>query len=290
MDFRAARGRAIHIHDELVYANVSAYFGMNSIWDTLSESFHFGTDGSALLTTAHDTLVLVEQSKDTVNISGMGRAIGHYARFVSRGAKRIDATSDNGLVLVSAFSEADQFVFVLVNDAAESAKVSLSIQGGALAKVVSGEQSTKDAYWKPLTTFAPTDPSNLDVTLPAESITSLVVSPSAVVIEPGGSAGTGNNAGGATGNAGAPSTGGKSGSSAGAPGTGGTDNQGAGAGTTGGKGQTSATASDSSGCGCRLASPAEPHGVWWLSGLGALAWVARRRFAARSLHPTLGKS
>ena len=44
LSFDALRGRAIHIHDELIYANASAYFGMNNMWDTTSHQLHFGND------------------------------------------------------------------------------------------------------------------------------------------------------------------------------------------------------------------------------------------------------
>jgi hypothetical protein len=35
------RGRAIQIHDELVYADAAAFFGMNAMWDTTSHAQHY---------------------------------------------------------------------------------------------------------------------------------------------------------------------------------------------------------------------------------------------------------
>jgi len=56
-----------------------------------------------------------------VTITSTGRAIGHYARFIRRGAKRIDATSNDPLLLVSAFRDNTQggrLVLVAINNAA----------------------------------------------------------------------------------------------------------------------------------------------------------------------------
>src|SRR3989338_3365615 len=110
-------GRAIHIHDELVYANASAYFGMNNIWDTISHKEHFGNRN---LFSEEGTIVLIDNDDtQTVYITGMGYAIGHYARWIKKGAVRIEAESSDPLVQVTAFRDDSQkrMVLVVINNA-----------------------------------------------------------------------------------------------------------------------------------------------------------------------------
>ncbi len=150
-DFRILRGRAIHIHDELLYADAAAYFGMNSIWDQTSQAGHFNTDGSEIMIAEHDTIVLVQQPSDAVTITSTGRAIGHYARFIRRGAKRIDAASNDPLLLVSAFRDAtqgDRLVLVAINNAPDARTLKVDISGVAISGAVTGEQSTASAVWR----------------------------------------------------------------------------------------------------------------------------------------------
>ncbi len=98
----ALRARAIQIHDELAYADASAFFGMHAMWDSKSNSEHFGAGRSLLK--EEDTIVLIDVDASSVLITGTGYAIGHYARWVQRGALRVEATSDDPLVMVSAFT------------------------------------------------------------------------------------------------------------------------------------------------------------------------------------------
>jgi hypothetical protein len=273
-DFRTARGRAIHIHDELLYAGVSAYFGMNSMWDTKSESFHFGGDGSSMMVSAHDTLVLVEQATDTVTISGMGRAIGHYARFISKGAKRVDAASDDALVLVSAFTQQDRLVFVVVNNRTDSAELDFSVMGRELPASISGEQSTAGNYWKALTPFAPDDSGTFTTVVPAESITTLVASSSP--INNPGTGGSSSQGGASSSRGGAsPSEGGASSSEGGASSSlGGASSPGGGAGSSG------SGTSSGSGCGCSMPRALDSRlGLVLAVGL-ACSWLSRRRSSA----------
>lgn len=78
----ALRGRAIHIHDELEYADVNAYFGMNALWD--SKTHHEHTKGSRPFESETDTIALIDNEAGKVIITGMGYAIGHYARWIPR--------------------------------------------------------------------------------------------------------------------------------------------------------------------------------------------------------------
>ncbi|HWP49027.1 MAG TPA: glycoside hydrolase family 30 beta sandwich domain-containing protein [Candidatus Limnocylindrales bacterium] len=193
--FDALRGRAIHIHDELVYAHAAGFFGMNSMWDSTIDKLHFegnrsklhiwwnilatrrrfGSDPPQLLTRNIDTIVLIDTDHDKVYITGMGYAIGHYARWIRRGAIRIEGKSSDPLVQVTSFRDDNQgrIVLVLINNAPESKMVKINLRGIALTGSLVGEQSTVAAYWKPLEPFSTTTPTAFNLTLPAESVTTV---------------------------------------------------------------------------------------------------------------------
>ncbi len=258
-DFRVLRGRAIHIHDELVYADASAYFGMNSMWDSVSQAGHFGTDGSEMTIAEHDTIVLVKQSTDSVIITGMGRAIGHYARFIRRGAKRIDATSSDPLVLVTAFRDDTQggrLVLVAVNDAPDSRTLDVTFTGAPLGSSLDGEQSTAAAVWQPIGAFPATTPSTFSITVPGESVTT-VATPGSVTGS-GGASGTASNSTGA-------GNGATSGTGLGAGGSG--------SGGASGNGDTG----NGRGCSCRTASDGGSRTSALALGLALVAAIALRR-------------
>jgi len=173
----ALRGRAIHIHDELKYASASAFYGMNSIWDLTTHRDHFrgrGGDAKDALLSEQDTIVLIDNEKGAVYITGVGRAIGHYARWISRGAVRLEAESANPLVLVSAFhdQQAKRLALVLINNDRDAHDVSVACNGLEPAGQGSGEQSTEGSYWKELTPPEPVG-RKLTLRLPALSVTSL---------------------------------------------------------------------------------------------------------------------
>jgi O-glycosyl hydrolase len=170
-DFRA---RAIHIHDELTYADAAAYFGMNNMWDSVSQALHFNDGGSGLFR-AEGNVVLLENATDTVNVTGMGYAIGHYARWIRRGAVRLEATSSSPLLQVTAFRDDGQgrSVVVIINNASTESTVDVSVTGLAMAGSLAGEQSTTRAYWQPLPPLATVSPGSFSLTVPALSVTTV---------------------------------------------------------------------------------------------------------------------
>lgn len=171
----ALRARAIHIHDELSYADASAFFGMQSEWDSKTNAEHFGP-GQSLLK-EEDTIVLIDQDAGSVMITGTGYAIGHYARWVQRGAVRVEASSDDPLVMVTAFTDAKRGTssFVIINNAEATRTVHVHVSGWAFAGPLAGEQSVGEERWKalgavPLSTDAKDE---FVVTVPGKSVTSV---------------------------------------------------------------------------------------------------------------------
>jgi O-glycosyl hydrolase len=166
------RARAIQIHDEFLYANVSAYFGESAIWDEVSQQKHFGTTD---LDDSEGNVVLVHNASGTVDISGIGYAIGHYARWAKPGSVRVEAQSSERLVEVTAFRDdaEGRLVLVLINNADEPEAVTVSIKGVDLTGTWEGEQSTPADYWSPIPSFASDDAAILHISLPATSVASL---------------------------------------------------------------------------------------------------------------------
>lgn len=172
--FDNVRGRAVHIHDELTYADAVAFFGMNAMWDTTSHAEHYQGRPDPGFYSETDTIVLIDIIQNKVVISPMGRAIGHYARWISRGAVRIDATSDDPLVQVTAFRDDGQgrIVLVAINNAAVARALQVSLQGlPALPGTFTGEQSTASAAWSPLS--GTTTATGWSIDLPPLSVTSI---------------------------------------------------------------------------------------------------------------------
>jgi uncharacterized protein (TIGR03437 family) len=170
-DFRA---RAIHIHDEFLYANAAAYFGVASMWDTASQQMHFG-NSNIFGADNEGTVVLIDEATGRVNIAGIGYAIGHYARWAKPGAVRVDSRSSDPLVQVTAFRDAaaGRLSLVLINNSNASAAVNVSLNAGTLSDSLTGEQSTPAAYWAPLPAFPPDNATAFHISLPAMSVTSL---------------------------------------------------------------------------------------------------------------------
>ncbi len=162
------RGRAIHVHDELRYAGASSYWAMFQAWNVHAERG----------TCDEDCLVFFNRARGTVSITGTGYAIGHYARWIRRGAVRIDAESDDPLVQVSAFRDDTQkrMILVVINNNRDAVAVDLQAAGQvALSADFRGEQSSADGYWIPLTPASPPEGSNIAIQLPPRSVTSLSV-------------------------------------------------------------------------------------------------------------------
>ena len=174
-NFDGMRGRAIQIHDEMVYADAAAFFGMNAMWDSVSQTQHYAGRPDPGLFSETDSIVLIDDAAGKIFITEMGRAIGQYARWLPRGSVRVDATTDDPLVQVTAFRDAStgRVVLVAINNATAARTVRVDVTGVSLSTtiLVAGEQSTSAAYWSPITGFAATA-TGYTATLPPLSVTS----------------------------------------------------------------------------------------------------------------------
>lgn len=169
----ALRGRAIHIHDELLYAEASAYFGMNAMWDSKTHQEH--TKGTRPLDSETDTVVLVDNKASKISITGLGYAIGHYARWVERGAQRIEAAGNDPLVLVTAFADdkSRRVTLVVINNTDASRRVNFAMSNLPNLKKLNVEQSSGMERWQKLSSVAVVSNKAI-LMLPSQSVTTLV--------------------------------------------------------------------------------------------------------------------
>ena len=176
------RARANHIHDELVYANASAYFAMYDMWDRQSHDAHFKDRGIDFFSQSSH-IVLIDQKTSEIHISGIGFAIGHFARWITPGSLRIDAVSDNKLVKVIAFrsDRQNELAVVVVNNSNFEAEIDFAMENMALQGTVKGEYSDRSNRWKQLPALTPSDNASFRLTVGPTSVTSL----SATLINPG---------------------------------------------------------------------------------------------------------
>lgn len=176
LSYDVFRARAIHIHDEFTYADASAFFGMNSMWDTISQKEHFrGRGYEDDIFADEGDIIRIDNATEKVYITGIGRAIGHYARWINKGAVRIEATSSDPLLQVTAFRDdaKKQVVWVVINNTNSIKTVKFNVDNLTLTGNLTGEQSTVKAYWQKLTAFTPNADNSFNITLPAESVTTV---------------------------------------------------------------------------------------------------------------------
>ncbi|HEV3330985.1 MAG TPA: glycoside hydrolase family 30 beta sandwich domain-containing protein [Bryobacteraceae bacterium] len=173
LSYDTFRARAIHIHDEFLYANAAAYFAESAMWDLASQMGHFGN--TDLYSGDNEgNVVLIDNGTGRVDIAGIGYAIGHYARWAKPGSLRVDAQSSDPLVQVTAFRDdaAGRVVLVLINNSSAPTTATVNLNGTIMG-TLTGEQSTPAAYWTPLPGLAPSSASSFQIALPATSVTSL---------------------------------------------------------------------------------------------------------------------
>ena len=168
------RARANHIVDELVYANASAYFAMYNLWDRQSHEDHFRDRGIAFFSESSH-IALVDQETSNVYVSGIGFAIGHFARWIAPDSWRIDAVSDNRLVKVVAFRSAIQnkLTVVVINNSNSRANMDLYLENMAANGIVKGEFSDRENRWQELGPLKLSDTKSLKLVINPLSVTSL---------------------------------------------------------------------------------------------------------------------
>ena len=147
--FEHVFARVVHIHDTFLCGGVSAYFGMNTFGDSRTQSEHivgqnppFRFDQSAI--------VLINQRERVVRITGVGHAIGHYARWLGAGAVFLESATSAPRVLTSAFRDPanGRIVVVVANADTRPHLLQIRLQGATLLGAVTGETFYGDVPWE----------------------------------------------------------------------------------------------------------------------------------------------
>jgi O-glycosyl hydrolase len=166
--------RANHIYDEFVYANASAYFAMYNFWDRESHDAHFNERGVDFFSESSH-IALVDQRASKVHISGIGFAVGQFARWITPGSVRIDTVSDNKLIKVIAFrcDRRNELVLVIINNSNAEVEINVTMKNMALGGTVRGEFSDAANRWKKLAPLAALDSGSIRLNVGPISVTSL---------------------------------------------------------------------------------------------------------------------
>ena len=168
--------RAIHIHDNFAYAGASAFFGMITIWDSQTHAEHFAGRDVPFLS-EQSGMVLVDAGTGQIMITGMGYAVGQYARWIGREAVRIGATSGSARVIVTAFrNQTDgRIVVVAVNNESTEQLLRIALKGASSAGAASGELSYQGLRWQAIPPFTPSNGTEITYVAPARSVVTLAI-------------------------------------------------------------------------------------------------------------------
>lgn len=106
-----------------------------------------------------------------VVITGMGFAIGHYARWIERGAQRVEAMSNEPLVLTSAFLDEKRrrVTLVVINNAQVNRLINVNLTNMPTIKKLDVEQSSGTIRRQKLSS-PPVDSKSFSLMLPAQSV------------------------------------------------------------------------------------------------------------------------
>ncbi len=168
--------RAIHIHDNFEYAGASAFFGMNTIWDSRTHEQHFAGRDIPFLS-EQSGMVLVDDGSGEIRITGMGYAVGHYARWIRPGAIRIGATSEKPRVIATAFRDLanSRIVVVIVNNEATEQLLRIRLSGASGSGQATGESSYANVRWQVIAPFAASSSGDFETVAPANSVVTVAI-------------------------------------------------------------------------------------------------------------------
>lgn len=168
--------RAIHIHDVFRYGGANAFFGMNTLWDSRSHAEHFAGRNVSFISEASG-VVLVDGERATIRITGMGYAIGHYARWLAQGALRLETTSEANRVLSLGFRDATRGRLVVVSTNADSVPRLLRVRvaGATAIGTFTGEVSYGTVRLAPLSGIVNATTGFSEFVAPPRSVVTLAI-------------------------------------------------------------------------------------------------------------------
>ena len=91
-----------------------------------------------------DGLIYINLEDKSFEITKRYYVTGNYTRYVSPGARRIYATTDDSDVLVTAFKDGSRIVLILVNNSGKNKELSLPVKGDVLISVTDENNSLSE--------------------------------------------------------------------------------------------------------------------------------------------------
>src|ERR1035437_1541475 len=148
---------ALMIQQDLTQANASAYIHWELVWGDPTD-----TTGTAVMV----------NSSGAYTVRPPYYTLKHFAKFIDKGYQRINITSTNSFVTVSAFKNPtkNEITLVAVNTATTSTTTSFGLGSFAIS-AIQAYQSVYGNYYQTITGLTSTS----TVSLPAQSITTIVI-------------------------------------------------------------------------------------------------------------------
>jgi len=169
--------RAIHIHDVFRYGGASTFAGMMTLWDSRSHAEHFA-GRNIPFRSEKSGIVLINMATGQVLITGMGYAIGHYARWLGPGAILLESTSSTPTVTVSAFDDVarHRVVVVATNTGTVEELLRIQVAGATASAPFSAELSTGSMIrWGALQGVALASDGAVELVSPPGSVVSVAI-------------------------------------------------------------------------------------------------------------------
>ena len=161
--------RVNDIYNELEYAHATTYQPMWIMGEVGSALDGTGT----IFTYSRNALGGLASYGPTAHT---GIPLGHYSRFVKSGMARVATSSADNGIRIHAFVNQGNLALVMINNKASGESASIKVTGAALRTHLKAEQTTgASSYWKSVAATVSPGPGTITVTVPAQSITSLLV-------------------------------------------------------------------------------------------------------------------
>jgi O-glycosyl hydrolase len=128
---------AVFINNTLTYANSSGYIYWKSVW--------------AQPASGEDAAMVSINSSGSYIITPFYYVMKHFSKNIDTGYQRVEATSENSDLSISAFinSAKNQLTVVVINTGVESQKINFEVHGKTIGNV-KVDQSKEGEYYKPL--------------------------------------------------------------------------------------------------------------------------------------------
>ncbi|MBX2966362.1 MAG: hypothetical protein KF845_09470 [Cyclobacteriaceae bacterium] len=153
---------AVFIQNTLLHANSSGYIYWKLVWAAPSA----GNPDNAMVSIAGSA------SSSTFTVTPFYHVIKHFSKHIDAGHKRVDASSSNANLSVSAFVNPanNKLTLIIINTGPGQVETGLAVTGKTITNV-SAYRSAQNSYYQTVEGTSPTGP----LVLPSQTITTVVL-------------------------------------------------------------------------------------------------------------------